>query len=183
MKKILIIIMLGILITGCSKEDKYKDFKHYDLSDNDIISYTYQNKDKYKEIYALADITPDNYEANLTGFFYKVNDNDYILLETLEYTTKDAYKYDYLYTFYDNKLYGIGNGDTPMIFEIELNKEKSTLKELNFIVNNHNDTFSMPSIKMIYNNSITFSGYIFIDNQTQNKEFICSLNDYTCDIK
>ena len=183
MKKILINFILIILITGCSKEEKYANFKHYNLTDKDIISYTYHNKDRYKEIYILADITPDTYESYLTGLFYKVSDNDYILLETLEHTTKDAYKQDYLYTFYDNKLYGVGNGDTPMIFEIELNKENSKLKELEFVVNNHNDIFSMPSIKKIYNNTITFSGYTFINEHAEQKEFICSLNDYICDMK
>lgn len=184
MKKILILILLAISICGCNKEDKYSDFKHYNLKNKDQNRYIYLNKDRIKETYVLADITPKNHESNLTGFFYKVSDDDYILLETLEYNTKDAYNKDYIYYFNNNKLYGIGNGDTPMIFEIELNAEKSQLKEINFKINNTENNFFGPlAIKDIYNNKITISGYIFIDENSENKQFICSLEDYTCDIK
>ena len=77
MKKILTIIMilLCFVITGCNKKD---NFEHYDLKDKDLNTYVYHGDEK-DELYALADITPEGYESFITGLFYKVSENDYIV--------------------------------------------------------------------------------------------------------
>lgn len=44
--------------TGCTKQD---DFKHYNLIDKDLNIYIYNNNG-YDEVYALADLTPQDSE-------------------------------------------------------------------------------------------------------------------------
>ncbi len=180
MKRICSIFLLGvcILLGGCTKEKD--NFEHYDLKDKELNLYTYYNNSNQKEVYALADITPENYLSTLTGFFYQVDDDDYILLETLESNKPDAYKKDFMYQFYNNKLYGIGNGDTPMIFEIELQGTKSKMKELKFQVDGQTNHFLTTSIRKVDNDSITISGDIFIDGHDEYKYYDCSLKDYQC---
>ena len=185
MKKILGIFFINIciLLCGCTKEKD--NFEYYDLKDKELNIYTYYNDDSnQKEVYALADITPKDYMSILTGFFYQIDEDKYILLETLESNKTDAFKQNSVYQFYDNKLYGVGNGDTPMIFEIELNGTKSKIKELEFEVevNGKTNSFITPSIKNIDNNQISFSGLIFIDDHSEQKYFDCSLKDYKCSI-
>ncbi len=183
-KKLFLCMIVILLLCACSNKDKFVDFEHYDLSDKDLNTYSYINDNGRKEAYALADMTPSSYESNLTGLFYKINNNDYILLETLEYSTENAYKKDNIYRFYDNKLYGVGNGDSPMVFEIELNEENSSIKELEFKINGtENSFFGNMSIKNIEDDYITLSGYIFIDEHSEYKNFVCSLNSYQCEIQ
>ena len=182
MKKVLLLCLISIciLLTGCSEE---KDsFEHYDLKDKDLNIYTYFS-DNGKEVYALADITPSSYESFLTGFFYKIDDNDYILLETLESSQQDAYKKDYMYQFYDNKLYGVGNGNSPMIFEIELKRKESKIKELEFKIDEKTNPFLISSIRNIDKDLITISGDIFISEHSEYRYFEGSLKNYECSIK
>lgn len=182
MKKIIYfcLICACVLLTGCAKE---KDtFEHYDLKDKDLNTYVYHSDERGKEIYVLADLTPDNYESSLTGFFYKVDDNDYILLDTLESSHLNAYKKDSMYRFYDNKLYGVGNGNTPLIFEIELKGKNSTIKEIELKVDNKKTFILTPNIKDINKNRITLFGLIFIGEHSEGKYFDCSLKDFECSI-
>ncbi len=178
-KYVFILLLIFAFVTGCdSKKDNYK---HYSFMDYDINSYVYYN-DRTEETYALADITPDKYESVLTGFFYKVGENDYILLETLESSHEDAYKVNSVYQFYNNKLYGVGNGNTPGVFEIALNGKNSKLKKLEFKMG---DNFIGPAqiIGKVENNYISFYGYTSLENEpVANRYFKCSLNDYQCEI-
>lgn len=174
----LIIIICFVMIKFSSHKNKYDNFEHYDLEGKDTNSYTLV-KGLEKETYVLADITPDNYELILTGFFYKVADNDYILLETLESSKTEAYKKDFVYQFYGDKLYGIGN---PMIFEIELNKENSQIKELEFTLNGKTNPFFINRMEGIQNNIITFSGSIYLNDHSELRNFNCSLKNYECSI-
>ncbi len=180
MKKTLGIFLIGICIlsSGCAKEED--NFEHYDLKDKDLNIYTYHNDSNEKEVYALATLSSSM--STLTGFFYKIDENEYILLETLESSTSDAYKKNYMYQFYDNKLYGVGNGNTPTVFEIELNGTKSKLKELEFEVNGITNAFINASIRNIDNDQIILSGDIGIDGHIEYKYFDCSLKDYKCSI-
>lgn len=183
MKKIIFVCLLAIsvLLTGCNKvKDKYE---HYDLKDKDLNIYTYYTDNQSKEIYALADITPNSYESFLTGLFYKIDDTDYILLETLESSQENAYKKNNMYQFYDNKLYGVGNGNSPMIFEIELLGKESKIKELEFKINDKINPFLTSSIKSIDKGIITLAGDIFIGEHSEYKNFECNLKDYECTIK
>lgn len=178
MKKIIIFITITLLLCGCTnqKEDNYE---HYQLEDDYYNAYTYTNDNGNKETYALKDITLEEYQSVVTGLFYKVGNNDYILLDKLESVIADASNQKYVYQFYEDKLYGLGSGNTPITFEYQLNGTKSKLKELKFKVE---DTIIYPTALIeIKNNSIILKGYI--KNQEQEtKTFICSLDNYNCTI-
>ena len=180
MKKILILffLMVGLVITGCTKEDS--NFEHYDLKDKDLNTYIYYSGERGKEIYALVDITPSSYESCLTGLFYKVGENDYILLETLEYNQKQSYNRDSVYRFYENKLYGIGNGDSPMVFEIELKGKGSKIQEIKYQVDNKINPFLITSIEDIDNDEILYYGYVTIDGNNSSAFINCSTSNFEC---
>lgn len=181
MKKLVLLFTITLILCGCDNQEK-DTFKHYDLKDKDINIYKYETE-KTLETYVLADITPTPYESVLTGLFYKVGNDDYILLETLESSTMEAYKKNYMYIFYENKLYGLGNGDTPNIFEIELNGKNSKFKELEFRVKDTNSAIFVNSLGSVDDKSIKLNGIIFIDEHSQRKSFICSLEDCLCEIE
>ena len=182
MKKIIIAIMfcmtLLFIITGCGKEED--KFEHYSLKDKDINSYIYYSEERGKEEYVLADITPSPYESFLTGLFYKVDVDDYILLETLEFNQKDSYKKNNVYQFYDNKLYGVGNGNTPMIFEIEFKGKDSKIKNIEFNCDGKINPFLITSIIEIKNDNILYSGYGSENGHTVSIKINCSLLDNEC---
>lgn len=175
MKKYLLIgFSIILMLSGCGKDS----FEHYDLRNASVYPYTYNGTDHY----VLSDITPENSESILTGLFYQIDYKDYILLETLESSTVDAYKNSSMYQFYDDKMYGVGNGDTPMIFEIDLKGKKSTMRELNFKVKGtDNNIFGNIDLIKREKNYLYFRGYIFIDEHSYKKDFICSLIDYQCE--
>lgn len=182
MKKIikLCLIIICVIVTGCTKEED--KFEHYDLRDKDLNTYIYNNNNSGKEVYVLADITPSNNETCLTGLFYKVAENDYILLETLESNQKESYNKDYIYRFYNNKLYGIGNGNSPMAFEIELNGDKSELKEIEYQLWGNVNPFLVTEIKEINEDKIIYYGYAIV-NESDSKSLIsCSISTHECTI-
>jgi len=181
MKKLILLFAITLVLVGCSKEEQ-DTFEHYDLKDKDVNIYKYETENKI-ETYVLADITPDVAYSSLTGLFYKVGNEDYILLETLESSTSDAYKKNHMYRFYENKLYGLGNGNTPMVFEIDLNGKSSKLQELEFRVKETNSFIFCTTIDDINDKIIKLHGEIFIDERSQRKSFVCSLEDYLCEIK
>ena len=80
----------------------------------------------------------------------------------MEYSRKDAYKNKTIYHFYENKLYGVGNGESPMIFEIELNGKQSKMNELKFKINSKTNPFLITSIEDIKDNKILYYGYVKI---------------------
>ena len=90
-------------LCGCQKIEPYADFEHYDLK-----NYITTNKytiidDNNKHVYIITDITPDNSEAIINGLFYKVADDDYILLDKIDSCSKaEFYDENYNY-FYDKK--------------------------------------------------------------------------------
>ena len=180
MKKILILslFIFCYIVTGCTKEDR--QFQHYDLKDKALNTYIYYSDERGKEVYALADITPSNYESCLTGLFYKVAENDYILLETLEFNQKDAYKKDNVYQFYENKLYGIGNGNSPMVFEIELSGEESKMQEINYQIDGKINPFLVTSIKEINHDEISYYGYATVEGNNNFSSIKCSTSTYEC---
>lgn len=182
MKKTLILILLitCIVVTGCTKEEDI--FEHYDLKDKDLNTYIYHSDERGKEVYVLADLTPSTHESCLTGLFYKVAENDYILLETLEFNQKESYKKDYVYQFYDDKLYGVGNGNSPMVFEIKLNGKKSKMKEIEYEANGKINPFVITQIKEINNDEILYYGYATIDGKNSSALINCSTSKYECTI-
>lgn len=104
------------------------------------------------------------------------------MLEKLEYSRKDAYKNKTIYHFYENKLYGVGNGESPMIFEIELNGKQSKMNELKFKINNKTNPFLITSIEDIKDNKILYYGYVTTDSGNNSSNINCSLKTYECTI-
>ena len=164
------LLIICVIVTGCTKEED--TFEHYDLKDKDLNTYIYHSDERGKEIYVLADLTPSTYESCLTGLFYKVAENDYILLETLEFNQRESYKKNNVYQFYNDKLYGVGNGISPMVFEIKLNGKKSKIKMpissiehiINFIedLRNSNLLYDNKNIQIDFNGGETLLNKQFI---------------------
>lgn len=178
---LLVVLFISLFITGCGISKKEEDtFQHYDLKGKDINMYVYHSDERGEEIYVLADDTTGDMTIT-TGVYYKIEDDDYILLEKLESSKANAYRSRSTYQFYDNKLYGVGNGDTPMYFEIELNGKESRIEEKRF---DYNGKLVGPTdIKKIENGYITFYGYTSLENEAMvGRDFKCSLNNYICEI-
>lgn len=181
MKKILLMVLILVCMfnAGCTKQD---DFEHYALSDRDLNVYIYSNNG-HDEVYALADLTMQNLEETRTGLFYKVANNDYILLNTLTSNKIDAYKMKSVYQFYGDKLYGIGNGEeSPMVFEIDLNGRNSKMKELKYNVEGKINPFLVGDIQKISNDEILYYGAATIDGKDSRVLINCSTSAYECTI-
>lgn len=181
MKKVFILclIVLCISITGCGKE---KDtFEHYDLKDKKLNTYIYYDDNRGREEYVLADMTTGDM-ITTTGFFYKIADNDYILIEKLHSLHLDAYDSKSTYQFYDNKLYGVGTVGTPMYFEIELKGKNSKIEEKNFVW--EQQEIGPTTIENIDSNYITLYAYVGLENEAvAGRIFRCSLKDYKCEMQ
>jgi len=172
MKKLFLVILM-LFIVGCNKDESI----HYSLKGKDVINY-FENGKKY----SITRIDDEIIETNYTGLFYKVGDDDYILLEKLENSNNDAYKNIGYYRFYDNKLFGVGNGKTPMIFVVNLDGKDSSLEELHFKYKDKTNPFFVFSIQDIHDETIVYSGYYSENEHSIDATFSCSLTDYTCEI-
>lgn len=178
-KIVFVILTICVVLTGCGKIED--NFEHHNLKDKELNSYVYYSDNRGREEYALADLTTGDMTIT-TGFYYKVDENDYILLETFESSDLNAFKNKSTYQFYDNKLYGVGNGNTPMYFEIELNGKNSHIEEKKFEWNGKE--IGPADIKDIANNYITFYGYTSLENEAMaGRYFKCSLKDYKCEMQ
>lgn len=116
MKKLMLICIMLLLLTGCELNSDYENFEHYDLKDKEVQYYECLDDDHIKRTYAVADITPENYESKLRGLFYQVDNDDYILLDKI-----DLYYYDEGHSsaynaMYDNKLYVLGEPESEDIY-------------------------------------------------------------------
>lgn len=159
MKKIIVIIFVCIALCGCGKKDnKYAKYEHFGSEVfNESISHTFYNNNE-KSTYVVADITiqPDP-NAHADAVFYKVGDDDYILLAKRDYIVEDNYNDDKTFFYQDeknniNKLYAIRNTGNVLL-EFTFNKEKITRKELAFDmsrVGKKVDTIKMVSKEFIY---------------------------------
>ncbi len=170
MKKIFVLLVLCILcFCGCTKQDKYDSFEHYDLLDKDTTStnYSFYNDNNQKETYIVTDITPENSEEIINGLFYKVDDNDYILIDSFSSCNNSAdYKSKADNYFYNNKLYII-RCSGGLVSEYNLNGAETSKRDLssNFGILNA----SITDIK---------DGYVYITGK--NKKLKCSQKTYEC---
>lgn len=131
MNRIFILICVCIILCGCSKEVDYSNYKHYDLKENDKLTYTYMAEDGLKQEFAVADITPQGEYDVKEGIFYKVGDDDYIMLDELYPTQNSSYHENPLwYTyFYQDKLFIIRNNGW-LALQYTLNKENTKKAEI-----------------------------------------------------
>lgn len=170
MKKILLFLIIILGMCGCSS-NKFSNFEHYTLKDKDLMTYTYVDSD-----YAIADISTDGSEMSNYGIFYKINSNDYILIDKIESTQKK----ENIANFYDDKLYVIASGSSTGLFEYKLQQEKTKKEQLTF---NYSKGFLARSIKKVENNNIYYAAYSRDDsNSNVYITLKCSLKDYNCNI-
>ena len=112
MKKLILMSIMLLCLTGCNNEELYADYEHYDLKDKELQYYNCLDDEHIKRTYVVADITPEEYESKLRGLFYQVDEDDYILLDKI-----DLYYYDEGHSrtynaMYDNKLYVLGRPES-----------------------------------------------------------------------
>ena len=171
-KKFTLLLIIVILsLTACVKKENDES---YDLNGKDIINYSYNHQD-----YALADITEEGSETYVVGFFYK-KDGKYLLIHKLESSSPFFSKENSFYKFYDNKLYGVGIGSTPLIFEIELKGENSKIKELKYELNGKTNPFITLIISEVTDKNIILGANIFIDEHTEYREITCLKENKKC---
>ena len=178
MKKILMMVLIILLLfSGCSNENK--EFEHYDLTNYEKL--TYKVVGNFEEnIYAIADITPENYEMKIYGLFYKISDNDYILLDKIENGSLNEEE-NYLI---NNKLY-VNSHNASHHYEYTLLKDKTTKKELNFDYSSVGKQIRMYYPTKVEDNYIYYYSVMYdstIDLEYWGKKYIlkCSLEDYKC---
>lgn len=170
MKKVFILLVLcALYFCGCTKQDQYDSFKHYDLLDKDTSStnYSFYNDNNKKETYIVTDITPKNSEEIINGLFYEVAKNDYILIDSFSSCNNSAdYKSKTENYFYDDKLYII-RCSGGLVSEYNLNGAETSKRDLssNFGILNA----SITDIK---------DGYIYIEGKEKNIK--CSQKTYEC---
>lgn len=183
MKKIIFMCTIMLLLTGCSEENLYADYEHYDLKGKEVQYYECLDNERIKRTYAIADITPEEYESHLRGLFYQVGENDYILLDTIElpyYEEQNSRGYNIIY---DNKLYVRGASETAGVngdaLEYTLNREKFTIKEIDFQYPTLPEGKDLASLrfKNIDHNCI----YLYNYSMGDDTYIKCSLEDYTCE--
>ena len=180
MKKILLLLIcVSTLLCGCNSKKETDDFEHYDLIGKDLNQYFYTDSNGKIYEYVLADVTKYPSESAITGLFYKVGPDDYILLNTFESAGTFVYKSTARYQFYKNKLYGVGKGHGP--FEVELNGRDSKFKEITYILDNHS-IFPESIISKIDDDFIYLSGLMFDGEHDIRTSFKCSLINYQCQI-
>ena len=97
MKKTMILIIVIFSMCGCNtKNDRFADFEHYDLSDkNEMVKYSFVDFNKKKN-YTYAFVALSDIEE---GLFYKINNNEEeynylknIGLEFLEENYRERFK-------------------------------------------------------------------------------------------
>lgn len=178
-KRILLLLVITLFLFGCGKKEE-DHFTHYDLKDYDLTNtHVYYNQDNQREEYILTDITPEHNEYNITGLFYKIEESDYILLETFEPSSRNSYTYNSEFQFYENKLYGISN---HQLYEVKLEGKNSKKQLINFTLDEESIPMMGVSIKMINDEKITISSTIFMENHSVLKTLQCSLETYKCNI-
>ena len=175
MKKFLVLAVISLLFCGCG--DKYKDYEHYELKDDEAITYTVHYDDGEAH-YAITDVSVlyGVTEMKLYGLLYQVAENDYIILDTfglrgsLNFSAK----------FYNDKLYVLTVGSNAGDYVYTLNREKFDKEEFNY---NFERGFYISSIKDIKDNIISFSGYQQNSSGfTENAEYNFPLNGGNCEV-
>lgn len=176
-KRIIMFLLLVLFMCGCEKHDQYDNFEHYDLTNYDTSnSYTYVDDNNLKYEYVVTDITPEASEEIINGLFYKVSDNDYILLDTINSCTYiEAYKnYKQTY-FYDNKLY-VNRCSGGIVLEYTLSGSETEKVNL---LSKLNSSYMLISINKVDEKNIYYNGSASYSSPTEIIK--CSREDYKCE--
>ena len=169
MKKMFLVLFLIIMLCGCKKVEE-ENYKYYTIKElgPDAKVYTGITESRAPQTYAVADITPENYEMRVHGLFYEVSTDKYILLKEFR-SIND-------FDFYNNKLY-IADGD---LMEYKLNKKEIKGNKVNLSYNGAGIS--------VYQIDYIKDDYIYLYGLSYNKDkglhdslgFKCSLSDYKC---
>lgn len=194
-KNAVLFFFLILCICGCGNKkqiDQYADFDHFDLKNKNINSYTFHYDDNI-ETYAIADITLERHdEGGINGLFYKIDDNDYILLDEIEScgNQDDLYKYERYNYFYSddknnqNKLF-INRCLGGLLLEYTLEGENFQKKVLKFdtsnISNNPLEYVMIDYIEKVDTQNIYYNANI---RNTDKFDITikCSLSNYECEL-
>lgn len=183
-KNITILLLLILCACGCSNNNKFEKFRHYNSNDYNLdeydpirinrYSYINQNGENYE--YVITDISSENSEAKKEGLFYKISEDDYILLDEIDSCgyPKACNNNRYTY-FYNDKLYII-RCSGGIVLEYDLSGYNITKKDLLPLLNTN---LRLTGIDYIDNEYMYYEGSI---NYTGPHEKIkCSKNNYTCE--
>lgn len=109
MRKLIIILFCCLFLCGCG-QNKYNDFEHYDLKEHDTtIKHVYMDDNSILHEYVITDITPEESLEIVNALFYKVAEDDYILLDEIRFCdSPNSYQNPKHAYFYNNKLYIAG---------------------------------------------------------------------------
>ena len=179
MKKRIYLLLIFFLLTGCGKSDNYASFKHYSLEGKDKINIYYYGRDKEHNTYIFTNIESNDF-TSYNGLFYKVGDNDYILLDKVETCgDKDNYKRKEVAYFYDDKLYYALDCKNEL-YEYKL--DGADTKKINFLEKTDYDIFSL-SIQDVDSRYIYLRGreHFELDDR-EFKNFKCDRSSYKCEM-
>lgn len=196
MNKIKLLFVLVVCIFLCSscvgQKSDFDKFEHFDLKNKDINSYSFYCDDSI-ETYAIADITFERQdEGGINGLFYKIDNNDYILLDEIEScgSQDDLYNNErYTYFYRDdsnnqNKIF-VNRCLGSLLLEYTLEGENFEKVELKFdtseISSNPLEHVMIDYIEKVENQNIYYNANI---NNTDNHDItiMCSLSTYKCEL-
>ena len=135
-RKIFLLATLILCVCSCSNKENNDDYQHYNLSDKDTLStfYSYTNDNNQTETYIVTDVTPTESEEIRNGLFYKVDDDDYIMLDEFSSCSNpNDYKNKSKNYFSLNKLY-ITRCSGGIVYEYTLNGTDTKKENLSNIV-------------------------------------------------
>lgn len=179
MKKLIFMCTIMLFLTGCGEKELYADYEHYDLKDKEVQYYECLDDERVKRTYAIADTTPENYESHLRGLFYQIGEDDYILLDQIEYNPYEESHSRELNIIFDNELYMIGNGSSAMVTKYTLNGAEFIKEELTFSYPNLDD-YNLPNHYYPFGKFKDINlDYIYFGDESVTTR--CSLEDYTCE--
>ena len=173
-RKIFLLAALILCVCGCSNKENNDDYQHYSLSDKDTLStfYSYTNDNNQTETYIVTDVTPTESEEIRNALFYKVDDDDYIMLDEFSSCSNpNDYKNKSKNYFSLNKLY-ITRCSGGIVYEYTLNGTDTIKKDLSNIVNLQN-----ANVKEVKDGYVFFEG---IDSSKDTKIVKCSQETYDC---
>lgn len=176
MKKYLIVVLFFCLfLSGCSKNE-YNDFEHYDLKDYDISrKYVYTDDDSILHEYVITDITLEETLEIVNALFYKVAEDDYVLLDEIRFCDNpNSYKVPQYTYFYDNKLYVAGCSGGLLL---EYTLDGSNIEKID-LLSKFDSQYMLYSIKNVDEEFIYYKGKESISSPTESIK--CSKATYEC---
>ena len=195
MKRKFISLLLILLLCGCSdKSNRYENYQHYDIKKfKEINSHTFYSE-KGEETYIVADISPEIAEGRDNAIFYKIGDNDYILLDEFsvnsyysDLTNPEKYTYfDYDKYSGEKRLFIVRNSGATL-WEYKFNEEKYEKIDLmhrldnTSISSNPQNYVLYSSIEKVDSDNIYYRGSIHNTDQV-GLLVKCSLSTYKCEV-